>query len=197
LLRQRVLVTGSTQKTADAAREELGKNAIVMVSDATVLAHIDALAARAQSEFGAVDFLFINAGCGKIAPFESTPEAVYDEMFNLNMKGTVLRGAEVCSADAFRKRDRAHDIHREREGDAQGERLRGRQSRPPFPRAIARGRAYAARHPRQRHQPRPIDTPVILKAGLPKEQMEQMHKKMQEAIPMKRHGRPEEIAKET
>lgn len=43
--------------------------------------------------------------------------------------------------------------------------------------------------------PRPIDTPVILKTGLPKEQMEQMHKKMQEAIPMKRHGRPEEIAK--
>ena len=43
--------------------------------------------------------------------------------------------------------------------------------------------------------PGPTDTPVILKTGLPKEQMDQMHKRMQEAIPMKRQGRPEEIAK--
>jgi NAD(P)-dependent dehydrogenase (short-subunit alcohol dehydrogenase family) len=33
----RVLVTGSTKKTLDAAREEPGKNAIVMSSDAMVL----------------------------------------------------------------------------------------------------------------------------------------------------------------
>jgi NAD(P)-dependent dehydrogenase (short-subunit alcohol dehydrogenase family) len=43
--------------------------------------------------------------------------------------------------------------------------------------------------------PGPIDTPVILKTGLSKEQMDQMYKKMEEAVPMKRHGRPEEIAK--
>jgi NAD(P)-dependent dehydrogenase (short-subunit alcohol dehydrogenase family) len=83
----RVLVTGSTKKTLDSAREELGKNAIVMSSDARVLTDIDALAARAKSEFGAVDFLFVNAGYGKFAPFEGTSEAMYDEMFNLNMKG--------------------------------------------------------------------------------------------------------------
>jgi NAD(P)-dependent dehydrogenase (short-subunit alcohol dehydrogenase family) len=53
----RVLVTGSTKKTLDSAREELGKNAIVMSSDARVLTDIDALAARAKSELGAVDFL--------------------------------------------------------------------------------------------------------------------------------------------
>ena len=40
-----------------------------------------------KSEFGAVDFLFLNAGYGKFVPFESTSEAVYDEMFNLNVKG--------------------------------------------------------------------------------------------------------------
>jgi len=81
-----VLVTGSTKKTLDSAREELGKNAIVMSSDATVLADIDALAARVKSELGAVDFLFLNVGYGKFAPFEGMSEAVYDEMFNLNMK---------------------------------------------------------------------------------------------------------------
>jgi NAD(P)-dependent dehydrogenase (short-subunit alcohol dehydrogenase family) len=56
-----------------------------MSSDAMVLTDIDALAARVKSEFGAVDFLFLNAGYGTFAPFKGTSEAVYDEMFNLNM----------------------------------------------------------------------------------------------------------------
>ena len=64
----RVLVTGSTKKTLDLAREELGKTAIVMSSDARLLTDIDALAARAKSEFGEVDFLFLNAGYGTFAP---------------------------------------------------------------------------------------------------------------------------------
>ena len=92
----RVLVTGSTKKTLDSAREELGKNAIVMSSDAMVLTDIDALAARAKSEFGAVDFLFLNAGYGKFAPFEGTSEAVYDEMFNLNMKGPYFAAQKLA-----------------------------------------------------------------------------------------------------
>ncbi len=92
----RVLVTGRTKKALDSAREELGKNAIVMSSDATVLTDIDALAARVKSEFGAVDFLFLNAGYGKFVPFEGTSEAVYDEMFNLNMKGPYFAAQKLA-----------------------------------------------------------------------------------------------------
>src|SRR5271154_1511548 len=92
----RVLVTGRTKKTLDSACEELGKNAIVMSSDATVLTDIDALAARVKSEFGAVDFLFLNAGYGKLVPFEGTSEAVYDEMFNLNMKGPYFAAQKLA-----------------------------------------------------------------------------------------------------
>ena len=43
--------------------------------------------------------------------------------------------------------------------------------------------------------PGPIDTPVMLKTGMPKEQMEQRLKQAGESNPMKRIGRPEEIAK--
>ena len=69
----RVLVTGSTKKTLDAARGELGENAIVMSSDAMVLTDIDALAARAKAELGAVDFLFLNAGYGTFANGHELP----------------------------------------------------------------------------------------------------------------------------
>ena len=43
--------------------------------------------------------------------------------------------------------------------------------------------------------PGPIDTPVALKTGMSKEQIEQFHKQMEQGNPMKRFGRPEEIAK--
>ena len=43
--------------------------------------------------------------------------------------------------------------------------------------------------------PGPIDTPIMDRAGLPKEQIDQFHKQIVEVNPMKRFGRPEEIAK--
>ncbi len=177
----RVLVTGSTKKTLDSARDELGKNAIVMSSNAMVLTDIDALAARAKLEFGAVDFLFINAGYGKFAPFEGTSEAVYDEMFNLNMKGPYFAAQKLAplmppgSAIVLTT-------------SIANEKLRS-LARSLAAELMPRGIRVNA------ISPGPIDTPVILKTGLSKEQMEQMYKKMEEAIPMKRHGRPEEIAK--
>ena len=152
----RVLVTGSTKKTVDAAREELGQNAIVMSSDATVLIDIDALAARAKSEFGSVDFLFINAGYGKIAPFEGTPEAVYDEMFNLNMKGPYFAaqklaplmpsGSAIVLTTSIANVKGMPGVSAYAAAKAGLRSLSRDRSQPSFsPRGI----------PRQRHQPRP------------------------------------------
>ena len=58
----RVLITGRTQATLDAAREQLGNNAIAVLSDAASLKDISALADRVKAEFGTVDALFVNAG---------------------------------------------------------------------------------------------------------------------------------------
>jgi NAD(P)-dependent dehydrogenase (short-subunit alcohol dehydrogenase family) len=191
----RVLVTGRTKEALDSARQELGKNASVMSSDATVLADIEALAARVKSELGAVDFLFLNAGYGRFAPLEGTSEAMYDEMFNLNVKGPYfaaqklaplmppgsaivlttsianVKGLPMLSAYAAAKaalRSLARSLAAEL-----------------LPRGI---RVNAI-------SPGPIDTPVMLKTGMPKEQIAHFHKQMEEGNPMKRFGRPEEIAK--
>jgi NAD(P)-dependent dehydrogenase (short-subunit alcohol dehydrogenase family) len=191
----RVLVTGRTKKTLDSAREELGKNAIVMSSDAMVLADIDALAARVKSEFGAVDFLFLNAGYGTFAPFEGTSEAVYDEMFNLNMKGPYFAaqklaplmppGSAIVLTTSIANEKGMPGVSAYAAAKAGLRSLARSLAAELLPRGI---RVNAI-------SPGPTDTPVILKTGLSKEQMDQMYKKMEEAVPMKRHGRPEEIAK--
>jgi NAD(P)-dependent dehydrogenase (short-subunit alcohol dehydrogenase family) len=191
----RVLVTGSTKKTIDSARQELGKNAIVMSSDARVLTDIDALAARVKSELGAVDFLFLNAGYGTFAPFEGTSEAAYDEMFNLNMKGPYFAaqklaplmppGSAIVLTTSIANEKGMPGVSAYAAAKAGLRSLARSLAAELMPRGI---RVNAI-------SPGPIDTPVILKTGLPKEQMDQMYKKMEEAVPMKRHGRPEEIAK--
>ena len=58
----RVLVTGRSQAGLELAQKELGKDAIVVSSDARSLTDIDALASRVKAEFGAFDLLFVNAG---------------------------------------------------------------------------------------------------------------------------------------
>jgi NAD(P)-dependent dehydrogenase (short-subunit alcohol dehydrogenase family) len=191
----RVLVTGSTKKTVDTAREALGKNAIVMASDATVLADIDAVAARAKSELGAIDFLFINAGYGKFGPLEGMSEAVYDEMFNVNMKGPYFAAQKLAplmpSGSAIVLTTSIANVKGMPMLSAYAAAKAGLRS-------LARSLAaeFLPRGIRVNAiSPGPIDTPVMLKTGMPKDQMDQRLKQAAEGHPMKRIGRPEEIAK--
>ena len=51
----RVLVTGRSQAGLDSAQKEIGKDALVVSSDARSLTDLDALADRAKAEFGTLD----------------------------------------------------------------------------------------------------------------------------------------------
>ena len=86
----RVLVTGRSKAGLESAQKELGKDAIVVSSDARSLTEIDALGSRVKAEFDTFDLLFVNAGFSIRAPHESITEAGYDEMFNLNAKGPLF-----------------------------------------------------------------------------------------------------------
>lgn len=99
----RVVITGRSQDTLDAARERLGENASAVRGDVASLTDLDALADHVKGELGTVDALFINAGVTVPTPFESTTEAVYDELFAINVKGaffTVQKLAPLLSPGA-------------------------------------------------------------------------------------------------
>ncbi len=115
----RVLVTGRSKAGLESAQKELGKDALVVSSDARSLTDIDALASRVKAEFDTFDLLFVNAGLGLFAPLENTTEAMYDEMFNLNAKGPFFAvqklaplmnrgGAVVLTTSARKRQGNAH-----------------------------------------------------------------------------------------
>jgi NAD(P)-dependent dehydrogenase (short-subunit alcohol dehydrogenase family) len=134
----RVLVTGRSKAGLESAQKELGKDAIVVSSDARSLTEIDALASRVKAEFDTFDLLFVNAGFSCRASLENMTEAIYDEMFNPERQGSVFRGAEARAVDEPGWRCRLHDLRRKRQGNARDSPIRSRQGCAPVVRSDAR-----------------------------------------------------------
>ena len=99
----RVMITGRTQATLDAAREQLGENAVTVQGSVAALPDLDALAERAKSEFGTIQALFVNAGITRATSLEATTEEEYDALFEINVKGayfTVQKLAPLLGSGA-------------------------------------------------------------------------------------------------
>jgi NAD(P)-dependent dehydrogenase (short-subunit alcohol dehydrogenase family) len=83
----RVAVTGSSQKGIEAARKELGKDALIIQSDAGDAVGQKKVAEEVRKAFGGLDILFVNAGVGDFRPVENWDEAGFDRSFAVNVKG--------------------------------------------------------------------------------------------------------------
>jgi NAD(P)-dependent dehydrogenase (short-subunit alcohol dehydrogenase family) len=191
----RVLATGRSEAGVESAHKELGNGAVVVSSDARSLAEIDVLASRVKAEFDTFDLLFVNAGFSLRAPLENTTEAIYDEMFNLNAKGPffavqklaplINRGGAVVLTTSVSN-------------------VKGTPGSAAYGAAKAALRSFARTLatellPREIRvnavTPGPIDTPIFRKAAPSGDIAARVTKQLGDINPMKRLGRPEEIAK--
>ncbi|GAA4829020.1 SDR family oxidoreductase [Paenibacillus vulneris] len=190
----RVLITGRTQAKLDSASEELGSNAVSLLSDTASLTDIDKLADRVKAEFGTIDALFVNAGITRYVPFESMSEDVYDELHTINAKGpyfTVQKlapllneGSGVVLTTSITNVLGIPMISAYAASKAALRSMTRSLARELLPRKI---RVNAV-------SPGPIDT-GILERSMPKEIAEQTKAQMKQQIPMLRFGDPVEVAK--
>ncbi|WP_405153602.1 SDR family oxidoreductase [Paenibacillus sp. FSL K6-0108] len=189
-----VLITGRTQTTLDAAREQLGNNAVALLSDAASLTDIEELVDRVKAEFGMIDALFVNAGITRYVPFESMSEEVYDELLTINAKGpyftvqklaTLLNaGSGVVLTTSITNVLGIPMISAYAASKAALRSMTRSLARELLPRKI---RVNAV-------SPGPIDTD-ILERSMPKEAAEQTGEQIKQQIPMLRFGDPVEVAK--
>jgi NAD(P)-dependent dehydrogenase (short-subunit alcohol dehydrogenase family) len=85
-----VYIFGRRKDALDAAVAELGRNARGVQGDISKLEDLDRLFEAVKAEKGSIDVLFANAGLGNLAPLGAiTPEA-FDQVFDVNVKGTLF-----------------------------------------------------------------------------------------------------------
>ena len=84
----KVIIFGRGQEELDEAVKQLGPNSYGIRGDVTKQADLDNLFSEATSKFGGIDVLFINVGKGKLASIAETDEAFFDDMMDVNFKGS-------------------------------------------------------------------------------------------------------------
>lgn len=83
----RVAITGTNAgKLADACAS-LGEGHLAITADVTSAEDRARLREQLQSAFGALDVLFANAGVAFATPIDSTEEAMFDRLMDVNVKG--------------------------------------------------------------------------------------------------------------
>jgi len=83
-----VFITGRRKTELDAAVKAIGRNVTGVQGDAAKLADLDRLFEAVKAEKGHVDIVFASAGTAGRAPLGQVTEEQFDQMFDLNARGT-------------------------------------------------------------------------------------------------------------
>ena len=192
----RVVITGRDQQSLDEAKREIGGGDVLAVrSEASNLTDIDKLFTAVKETFGHIDVLFINAGVGKFAPIEAVTEESFDLIMDVNFKGayfTIQKALPHLNDNASIILNASINAHIGMPNSsvyAASKAALITLARTLSAELVGRGIRVNA------ISPGPIATPILNRLGLPPETLEATEKSLKEQIPMKRFGRPEEIAK--
>jgi NAD(P)-dependent dehydrogenase (short-subunit alcohol dehydrogenase family) len=191
----KVVIAGRDQKTLDEAVAAIGENAFAVKADVSKLSDIENLFKKAGDKFGKIDILFVNAGIAKFAPLEQSDEKLFDEIVNINFKGSYFT---VKNALPFLN-DGASIIFTTTVAAKKG--MAGASIYAASKSAIhSLTKIFAAELVGRRIcvnavSPGPIDTPIFDRMGAPDDAKAEMKGGLASQVPMKRLGTMEEVAK--
>ena len=190
----KVAITGRDKKTLDDAVGAMGSGTIGIQGDVREPAALDRLFKTVSSQLGKIDVLFANAGVAKFAPIADTPESLYDEVFDINVKGvffTIQKAIAHLNDGAAIVLNTTFFTHAGVPGTSVYS--ASKAAVRSFVRVAAAelvGRGIRV----NTVSPGPIATPIYGRLGLPKEAVDAMAQSILAQVPMKRFGQPEEVA---
>src|SRR6516225_4942780 len=190
----RVAISGRNKKTLDEAVRTIGNGVVAVQSDVAKLADVDKLYKEVSQKLGKIDVLFVNAGVAKFAPLADTSESLYDEQFDINIKGayfTIQKALPLLNDGA------SIILNTSVAGSTGSPGTSAYSATKAALRSLARTAAaeLAERNIRVNAvAPGPIITPIFGRTGLPQQSVDDFAKSILETNPMKRFGQPEEVA---
>lgn len=190
----RVVISGRDARTLDAAAATIGAGTLAVQADVSKPEDIERLYSVVASKLGKIDVLFANAGIARFAPYSESDEGLFDEQFAINVKGVYLTLQKAIP----HLNDGASVILNTSVVASKGPENMGiyaatKAAVRSFARTAATellGRSIRV----NAVAPGPIATPIFGRSGLTAEQIEGFKAGISERVPMRRIGRPEEIA---
>ena len=189
-----VAILGRNPETLESASKELGKGSLAVQGDVSKIRDIDHLYAETVRNFGNIDVLFANAGIGEFIPVDGADESHFDRVVDINFKGayfTVQRSLEylnkgasiILTSSALNQMGwPGTSVYSATKAAVRS--LARSFSADLLPRGIRVNTL----------SPGPIETPIFERLGLPPEELTGFKAQVTDQHPMKRFGRPEEMA---
>jgi NAD(P)-dependent dehydrogenase (short-subunit alcohol dehydrogenase family) len=190
----RVVISGRDARTLEAAAAAIGAGTLAVRTDVSKLEDVERLYSVVASKLGKIDVLFANAGIAKFAAYTESDERLFDEQFAINVKGVYLTLQKAIP----HLNDGASVILNTSVVAGKGPENMGIYAATKAAvRSFARTAAteLLGRNIRVNAvAPGPIATPIFGRSGLTEEQIEGFKTGIADRVPMRRIGRPEEIA---
>jgi NAD(P)-dependent dehydrogenase (short-subunit alcohol dehydrogenase family) len=190
----KVVISGRDQRTLDEAIKTIGGEVVAVRADVAKLSDLDKLYRTVSEKFGRIDVLFANAGIAKFAPLAESTEALYDETFNINVKGVYFTiqkalpllndGASIIINSSVASESGVADTSIYSATKAAIRSF----ARTLTAELVGRGIRINV------VSPGPIRTPIFGRNGLSQDQIDDVARMLVSKVPMNRFGQPEEVA---
>ncbi|MCQ0112024.1 NAD(P)-dependent dehydrogenase, short-chain alcohol dehydrogenase family [Zhouia amylolytica] len=188
----KVIITGRSPERVKAAATELGVEGFV--ADVSDLSAIDALVVSVEANYGKVDILFVNAGIFQPAGIGQITEGQFDHQMDINFKGAVFTiekflpilndGASIINLSSINAYTGMPNTAIYAASKAA---LNSYTRTAASELAVRKIRVNAV-------NPGPVSTPIFQKTGMAEEQLNGFANAIQNRIPLKRFGAPEDVA---
>ncbi len=189
-----VAITGRNPKTLEAAAREIGPATLAIRSDAGKVAEIESAMKQIKERFGRIDALFVNAGVGQFVPFEQVTEEFFDQTVAVNLKGvffTVQKAAPLMPRNSAIVLNASINAHLGMPGTTVYGPVKAgvvNMAKTLSADLLEKGIRVNA------ISPGPVTSALLTRGGLEGDRLKQTLDWIQNQVPLKRFGTPEEIA---
>jgi NAD(P)-dependent dehydrogenase (short-subunit alcohol dehydrogenase family) len=190
----RVVITGRDERTLKEAAEQIGNGALAIKADILDLTTLNKAYQKIESEIGKIDVLIVNAGIFKGAPLADYTEELFDEISDINFKGTFFT---VQKALPYLNDGASIVITGSAASEAGLENASAYSASKAAVRALARNFSADLLSKRIRVNvlsPGHIETPIHERLGLSEDQVKELRADLASRMPLKRGGTVEEMA---